>query len=77
MYISTSNILLTQVDVPLVEINIGFLADQVGVPTANTLDLSQGVHDFALPINIGVEETENVLQFVRKSVSQDDFNIQN
>jgi hypothetical protein len=53
-----------QVPSTLVEINIGFLADQVGVPTANTLDLSQGVHDFALSINIGVEETENVLKLL-------------
>jgi len=31
--------------IPLVEIDIGLLADQVGVTTSNTLYLGQGVHD--------------------------------
>lgn len=47
---------------PLGEINIGLLADDVGVTTTNTLDLGQGVHDLPLSINVGVEETENVLE---------------
>ena len=47
--------------VPLVEVDIGLLADNVGVATADTLDLGQGVHDLALSINVGVEETQNVL----------------
>lgn len=38
--------------VPLVEVNIGLLADQVGVATANTLDLGQGEHDLLLAINL-------------------------
>lgn len=46
---------------PLVEINIGLLADQVGVATTNTLDFSQSIHDLALSVNIGIQETENVL----------------
>ena len=46
---------------PLVEIDICLLADNVGVTTANTLDLSQGVHDLALSIDVCVEETQNVL----------------
>ena len=46
---------------PLVQINIGLFADKVGVTTTNTLDLSQGVHDLALAINVGVEETQDVL----------------
>ena len=46
---------------PLVQINIGLFADKVGVATTNTLDLGQGVHDLALAINVGVEETQNVL----------------
>lgn len=48
---------------PLVEVDIGLLADQVRVTATDTLDLRQGVHDFALSVNIGVEETENVLCF--------------
>lgn len=47
---------------PLAEINIGLLADQVGIPATNTLDLGQGVHDLLLTVNIGVEETQNVLE---------------
>ena len=48
--------------VPLVEVNIGLLADQVGVTTTNTLDLGQGVHDFLFAIDVGVEQTDNVLE---------------
>lgn len=47
---------------PLVKINIGLLADDVGVSTTDTLDLGQGVHRLALSINVGVEETENVVE---------------
>ena len=46
---------------PLVEVDIGLFADKVGVATTDTLDLSQGVHDLALAINVGVEETQDVL----------------
>jgi hypothetical protein len=49
-------------DSPLIEVNIGLLADNVGVTTSNTLDLGQGVHDLPLSINVGVEETEDVLE---------------
>jgi hypothetical protein len=38
--------------VPLVEVNIGLLADQVGVATADTLNLGKGVHDLLLAINL-------------------------
>ena len=46
---------------PLVQVNVGLFADKVGVTTANTLDLRQGVHDLALAINVRVEETQDVL----------------
>lgn len=49
-------------DVPLVQVDIGLLADQVGVTTTDTLDLGQGVHDLFLSIDVGVEETENELE---------------
>ena len=48
-------------DVPLVQVHVRLLADNVGVPPANTLDFGEGVHDLALAINVGVEETQNVL----------------
>ena len=47
---------------PLVEIDIGLLADQVGVSATDTLDLGQGEHDLLLSVDIGVEETDNELK---------------
>ena len=55
-------------DAPLVEVDIGLFADKVGVTTTNTLDLSQGVHDLALAINVGVEETQDVLYILNVNV---------
>lgn len=52
---------------PLVQIDIGLLTDDVGVSPTNTLDLSQGVHNFTLSIDIGVQQTENVLATARIS----------
>lgn len=46
---------------PLVEVHVGLLADQVGVPPTNTLDLGQGEHDLATALDVGVEQTQNVL----------------
>jgi hypothetical protein len=48
--------------VPLVQVDICLLADQVGVTTSDTLDFGQGVHDLLLSVDIGVEETENELE---------------
>lgn len=42
-------------NIPLVQVDIGLLAHQVGVTATDTLDLSQGVHDLLLTIDIGVE----------------------
>jgi hypothetical protein len=49
-------------NVPLAEVNVGLLADQVGVTTTNTLDLGQGVHDLLLSIDVGVKQTDDVLE---------------
>jgi hypothetical protein len=46
----------------LAEVNVGLLADQVGVTATNTLDLGQGDHDLLLAVNIGVEQTQDVLE---------------
>jgi hypothetical protein len=48
-------------NLPLVQINICFLADEVGITTTDALDLGKGVHDLALSINVSVEETQDVL----------------
>lgn len=41
----------------LAKVDIGLLADNVGVSTTNTLDLSKGVLDLDLAVNVGVEQT--------------------
>lgn len=49
-------------NVPLGEVDIGLLADQVGVTATDTLDLGQRVHDLLLAVNIGVEQTQDELE---------------
>lgn len=49
------------VDVPLFEVDIGFLAKDVCISSTYTLDFGQGIHDFTLSVNICVEETQNML----------------
>lgn len=44
--------------VPLVEIDIGLFAYQVGIAATDTLNFGQGVHDLLLAVDIGVEKTE-------------------
>lgn len=48
-------------NIPLRHVNVGLLAHQVGVPATNTLDLGEGKHDLALALDVGVEQTQNVL----------------
>jgi len=48
--------------IPLVEINISLLADQVGVTASDTLDLGQGVHDLLLSLDIGVKKSQDELE---------------
>ena len=49
-------------DLPLVQVDIGFLADQIRVSAPNTLDLSQGVHDLLLSIDVRIEKSEDELE---------------
>lgn len=51
----------------LAQINIGLLADQVGVAATDTLDLGQGVHDLLLAIDVCVQQTDDVLEAVTTS----------
>ena len=53
--------------VPLVQINIGLLANQIGVATTDTLYAGQGVHDLLFAIDVGVEETKNELDYMTVS----------
>lgn len=47
---------------PLVEVNISLLADQVGITASDTLYLCQCIHDLLLALDIGVEKSENELE---------------
>jgi len=44
------------------KIDIGLLADQVGVSATDTRDLGQGVHDLLLSIDVCVQQTDDVLE---------------
>lgn len=46
----------------LVQVDIGLLANNVGVATTDTRNLGEGVHDLVLTPNVGVQETENELE---------------
>lgn len=46
--------------IPLVEINISLLADQVRVSATDTLDLGQGIHNLLLSIDVGVEKSKDL-----------------
>jgi hypothetical protein len=48
-------------DSPLVQVDIGLFADQVGVTPTNTLNLGEGEHDLSATLDVGVEQTQNVL----------------
>jgi hypothetical protein len=41
--------------IPLVQIDIGLLADQVGVTTSDTLNTGQSVHNLLFAIDVGVQ----------------------
>ena len=51
-----------QVTSALGEVDIGLLADQVGVAATDTLDLGQGVHDLLLAIDVCVQQTDDILE---------------
>lgn len=59
---STLSQLFSKMYIPLIQIDIGFLADQVGISAAYTLDTGQGVHDLLLSIDVGVKETQDELE---------------
>ena len=48
---------------PLANIHLSLLAHGSGETATNTLDRGQGVDDLLLSINVGVEDTKNVLEF--------------
>lgn len=40
--------------IPFIHVHLGLLADQVGKPSAYTLDRRQGEHDLLLSVHIGI-----------------------
>lgn len=53
-----------QITSTLGEVDIGLLANQVGVSAADTLDLGHSVHDLLLAINVCVQQTDDILETV-------------
>ncbi len=47
---------------PLIQVDIGFLANQIRVATPDALYLRQCVHDLLLAIDVRIEETEDELE---------------
>jgi hypothetical protein len=41
--------------IPLVQINIGLFADQVGVTTSDALDTGQSIHNLLFAIDVGIQ----------------------
>ena len=46
----------------LVEVDVGLLADKVREATTDTLDGAHGVHHLLATVNVGVEDTQHVLE---------------
>jgi hypothetical protein len=59
------------VGIPLVQVDIGLLANQVGVTTSDTLDAGQGVHDLLLTLNVCVKKTQDLSTLVSQIVLSD------
>ena len=59
------NLLLTQFSSPFRQINISLLADKVGESSSNPSDGRQGIHDVSFTIDVGVEDSKNVLKLLR------------
>ena len=49
--------------VPLANIHLSLLAHGSGETATNTLDGGQGIDDLLFAIDVGVEDTQNVLEF--------------
>lgn len=49
---------------PFVHVNVGFLTNDVGETATDTFDGGKGEHDLLLAIDIGVQNTKNVLKIL-------------
>jgi len=50
--------------IPLVEVDVSLLADHGGETTSNTSDLGQGENNLVASINVGVEDTKDVVKLL-------------
>ena len=48
----------------LVDVDFGLLTDEIGETTSETLDLCKAEDDVPLALNVGVEDTQDVLELV-------------
>lgn len=48
---------------PLVEVDLGDLEDEVGESSAYSLDDSEGEHDLSLSVNVSILNSQNVSEF--------------
>ena len=51
-------------NLPLVEVDLGDLENEVGESSANTLDGSKGEHGLAFTVDVCVLDSENVGEFL-------------
>jgi hypothetical protein len=56
------NFIRRQFSRALVDIDLCLLANEIGKPPSNALDLCETKDDIALPLHVGVENAQNVLK---------------
>lgn len=54
----------SSINLPLVEVDLGDLENEVGESSANTLDGSKGEHGLAFTVDVCVLDSENVGEFL-------------
>ena len=59
------NLFFIQFSCSFVGINVCLLATQVGKPTSNSFDGSQCVHNLSSSIDVGIEDSKNMLKLLR------------
>lgn len=61
----TAYLLFRQLTSPLRQINVGLLENDVGVSPTDTLNRGHGEHNLLPTIDVGVEDTQDVLKLLR------------
>lgn len=62
MSLPSTHLLIGELAGALVEVDVGLLDDDVGVAPTHTLHGGQSVHHLGLTVNVGVHDTQNVLE---------------